>query len=150
MVDLIILPAVIIGAVIGFYELMLIHQDENFRGSHWLIHGFQAAFFCILFVLATMNVDYLVQLIPAMQNWGFFGSPLMIRLIIGIIAIFRIQASSAVVRGHTGMGGGLAARGMREHFIHTFIVAALIVAAPYMYNAFLINIIPNSFGGLGS
>jgi hypothetical protein len=143
MADLIILPAVIIGAVIGFYELMLIHQDENFRGSHWLIHGLQAAIFCIVFVFATMNVDYVVELIPALQNWGFFGTPLMIRLIIGVIAIFRIQASSAVVRGHTGMGSGLAARGLKEHFVHTFIVAALIVAAPYVYNTFLINIIPS-------
>ncbi|MBI2670699.1 hypothetical protein HYX18_01835 [Candidatus Woesearchaeota archaeon] len=129
MAELIIIPAIIIGALIGFYELILIHKDENFRGSHWLTHGLHAAFFAVIFTFASMNVDFVKELLPFLDALGIFGSALMIRLLIGVLAVFKIQAASAVVRG----GAGVAARGLREHFIHTVIVASLIVLVPYIY-----------------
>ncbi len=131
MAELIIIPSIIIGLIIGFYELILIHKDMNFRGSHWLGHGIQAAFFAVLFTFASMNVDYVVELFPFLSSFtlGLVSSALAIRLLIGIIAIIKIQAASAVVRG----GTGVAARGLREHFIHTFVVAFLIVIVPYIY-----------------
>ncbi len=133
MADLIIFPAILIGLLIGLYELILIHQDENFRGSHWLSHGLISGFFAVIFTFCSMNVDWVVEKLPFLANWEFFGSALMIRLIIGTIAIIKIQAASAVIKGVSGRGG-LAARGLKEHFIHTFIVAALIVGAPYIYS----------------
>lgn len=132
MADLIILPSILIGLLIGLYELILIHKDENFRGSHWLSHGIQAGFFAVIFTFCSMNVDWVVEQLPFLSDWGFFGSALMIRLIIGIIAIIKIQAASAVIKGVSGRGG-LASRGLKEHFVHTFIVAALIVGVPYLY-----------------
>lgn len=129
MAELIIIPAIILGALIGLYELILIHKDENFRGSHWFSHGIHAGFFAVLFTLLSMNVDYALSLIPGIENVPFISNPLVFRLAIGVIAIIKIQAASAVVRG----GAGVAARGLGEHFIHTFIVAALIVVVPYAY-----------------
>src|SRR3989344_3177289 len=98
MAELIIVPAIVIGAIIGLYELILIHKDENFRGSHWLGHGIHAAFFAILFTFASMNIDYVIELLPFFGGWslGFVSSALLIRLIIGILAILKIQAASAV------------------------------------------------------
>lgn len=128
MAELLLLPAIYLGLIIGLYELFLIHQDENFRGSHWLIHGFQSTFFCMLFVFACMNVDFVLELIPGLSTIPIISSPLFFRIAIGIIALIKIQGASMVVRG-----GGLAARGMGEHFIHTFIVVALIVASAYIW-----------------
>ena len=139
MADLIILPAIVLGLLIGFYELILVHKDENFRGSHWFGHGLHAGFFAVLFTFASMNVDYIVELVPFFGSISLFSisTALLIRIIIGIIAILKIQAASAVVRG----GGGVAARGLKEHFTHTFIIAFLIVVVPYI-NPFIEPLFP--------
>ena len=39
---LVIGPVITLGIILGLYELILIHRDENFRGSHWLGHGIHA------------------------------------------------------------------------------------------------------------
>src|SRR3989344_1642979 len=59
----------------------------------------------------------------------FVNNPLIFRIIIGLIVIIKIHLVSAAVSAR-GVGR---AYGMREKFVHTFIIGILIVVAPYIW-----------------
>ncbi len=120
--------AIFWGMVVGIYELFAVHADENFAGFRWVSHGLQCAFFSFLFVFIVMNTGWFLGKVPVLAGIPFasFYGYLPVRVLIGLIAMFKIQAASVVVRG----GGRLAARGMGEHLSHTFIAGLLIIFAP--------------------
>ena len=68
MAELIILPAIILGAIIGLYELILIHKDENFQGSHWFTHGLHAAIWAIAATFAVINVEFAYSSLCFLHN----------------------------------------------------------------------------------
>ncbi len=126
--DLMIFPAIFWGLLVGLYELFAIHADESFAGvGRWLSHGLHAAGFAFFFVFIVMNVEFALGFFPSLQDTGFlaFAGFLPFRILVGIIAMFKIQAASMVVRG-----GGMAARGIGEHFTHTVIAGLLIIFSP--------------------
>ncbi|MBU2497180.1 MAG: hypothetical protein KJ767_03930 [Nanoarchaeota archaeon] len=127
MTEFVIWPALLLGILVGIYELFAIHADESFVGMRWFSHGLQAALFSILFVFVVMNVQWALSFFPSLQNITFvsFFNFLPVRVLIGIIAMFKIQAVSMVVRG-----GRLAARGIGEHFSHTLIAGVLMIFSP--------------------
>ena len=127
--ELLILPAIVWGILVGLYELFAIHKDESFAGvGRWFSHGLHAAGFAILFVFIVMNVEYALGFFPSLQDIGFLSvlGFLPFRILVGIVAMTKIQAASMVVRG----GGGFAARGIGEHFTHTLIAGVLIIFGP--------------------
>ena len=128
MAQLLIVPALIMGFVIGLYELILIHKDENFRGSHWFGHGIHAAIFAIIAVFITMNTEYVFSTFAFLQNIPYISNVIVFRVAVGFIAMIKIHATSAVVKSTVG-----SSKGMKETWAHSFIVAALIVAAPYIW-----------------
>ncbi|OYT41415.1 hypothetical protein B6U80_01355 [Candidatus Pacearchaeota archaeon ex4484_26] len=127
MAELMIIPAIIWGLLVGLYELFAIHADESFVGMRWFTHALQSAGFAMFFVFIVMNVHWALSFFPALENiiWLSFFKYLPVRAIIGIIAMFKIQTASMVVRG-----GRLAARGIGEHFSHTIIAGLLIIFSP--------------------
>ena len=127
MVDYVIWPALVWGLVVGLYELFAIHADESFVGMRWFTHAIQASLFAMLFVFIVMNVEWALGFFPALQDitWISFFTFLPVRIFVGIIAMFKIQTASMVVRG-----GRLAARGIGEHFTHTVIAGLLIIFSP--------------------
>ncbi len=139
---LIFAPVLGIGTVLGLYELILIHRDENFRGSHWLGHGVHAVVFMWIALFAIFNTDYFLTLTGlANTGWIIFTNPWIIRVLIGIILNFKMHATSAAIRG-----GGLAARGLTEHWTHTLLVSALAVTSP-LYWPLLQPLVPTWLGG---
>lgn len=120
---------IICGFLIGFYELILIHRDLNFRGSHWFSHGLHAAIWALVACFAVFNVPLIFELIPALGNIPYIGFPLVFQIIIGLATLLKVNAASAVIQGTTGGGG----RGMREKFWHSLVVAVLIVLSPYLW-----------------
>lgn len=142
MADLIVIPVLTLGVVLGLYELILIHKDENFRGSHWVGHGLHAVGTMMIALFAVMNTEYFLE-ITNLINSGIplISNVLAVRIAIGIILNIKIHMTSAVIRG-----GGLAARGMAEHWTHTTIVSVLVVIAPYIW-PFVAPMIPAYLGG---
>ena len=61
--ELIIIPVLTIGVVLGLYELILIHKDESFRGSHWFGHGLHA----IVTMIIALFIEFRDNL-----NFGYF------------------------------------------------------------------------------
>ncbi|MFA5175636.1 MAG: hypothetical protein WC413_00030 [Candidatus Nanoarchaeia archaeon] len=142
MADLIILPVITLGVILGLYELFAIHADMNFRGSHWLGHGLHAVIFMIVALFAVMNVEFFLE-ITGLGNMGipYITNPLVLRILIGLILNIKMHSTSAVVHG-----GGLAARGMAEHWTHTTIITILVIIMPYVW-PFLSPIVPSYLGG---
>ena len=118
MAELLIWPAVVMGAVIGIIELVFVHSDE--RGLGWLGHGLHAIPFTMLFVFVSMNISYvfgLLNLAVTETLWVDLG----VRVAVGLIAMLKVAGAAAVV-GRVG-----------ERWYHILIIGALIVGAPYAW-----------------
>ena len=127
MTELLILPAIYLGIVIGLYEAILMHRDVSVP-AHRFSHMIHALIFALVAVFATMNVDFVFASIPALANIPLIGTPLIFRIAIGLIAMIKIHAISAAA---PGMAGGSV--GLKEKWSHSFIIAILIVGAPYIW-----------------
>ena|SRR3989344_734895 len=128
MAELIVIPAIIMGAVIGLYELILIHRDENFRGSHWFGHGLHAVFFAMGAVFVTMNTEFIYESFAFLSTIPYLENIWVFRVAVGFITMIKVHAMSAVVKGTIG-----STKGMKETWAHSFVVAGLIILAPVIW-----------------
>ncbi|MAG46971.1 hypothetical protein CL617_00055 [archaeon] len=128
MAEFVVIPALIIGAIIGLYELILIHRDENFSRSHWFTHGIHAAIFAIAATFATMNTEFVYQTFSFLQGIKFIDNPWVFKIGVGFITMIKVHAASAVVKGTIG-----STKGMKETWAHSFVVSALVVLAPTIW-----------------
>jgi len=115
---LIILPALIIGGIIGLVEMFFVHADEI--GMGWFAHGLHALPFTILFTFINMNVSWALAFLPGHLTSNLWID-LGVRAAISIIAMLKI-ATAAAIAGRVG-----------ERFQHTLIIGALIFAVPYVW-----------------
>jgi len=139
---LIIYPAIYLGIIIGLYELILIHRDVNFRGSHWLSHGLHAIGWIVVALFVTMNTEYVYNTFTFLQNIPYIQNVLVFRILVGLITLIKIHGVSAVSRS---VSGGM--RGFKETWWHSLIVAGLVVAMPYFW-PFLEPVIKGRLPGL--
>lgn len=128
MAELQYIGSVVLGLIIGLYELILIHKDENFRGSHWLSHGLHSVFWAMLAVFATMNAEYVYANLTFLQNIPYINNILIFRIFIGLLTIIKVHAASAVVKTTIG-----SSKGLKETWLHSLVVGALVVASPYLW-----------------
>ena len=128
MAELLIMPPIILGVIIGLYELILIHRDENFRGSHWFGHGLHAAGWAIVAVFVTMNAEFVYANLTFLQNIPFLENIIVFRIIIGLLTMIKVHGASAVVKTTVG-----SSRGMKETWAHSFVIGVLVVLAPYIW-----------------
>ncbi len=127
MAELMILPAIYYGIIVGIYEAILLHRDVKIP-SHRFGHMIHALVIAIIAVFATMNVEYVLGLIPAIQNIPLLSNVLVFQIAIGLIVMIKIHTVSAAV---PRMQGGNV--GLKEKWSHSFLVAVLIVVAPYVW-----------------
>ncbi len=122
-----VMPPVILGAIIGIYEIILLHRDVTVP-THRFGHGIHAVLFAIVATFATMNTPWVLQTFTFLQNIPFL-SPLVFQIAIGVIAMLKIHGVSAAIK--TSVGG--ISIGLKETWTHSFIIGGLIVAAPYVW-----------------
>ena len=119
MAELLIVPAVVMGILIGLVELVLLARDEP---GMWLSHSLHAIPVMFLFVFASMNISFVLGLLPfaitenSMVDFG-------IRVVIGLLAALKTGAAAALVP-HTSVG---------ESKFHLLLIGVLVVAAPYIW-----------------
>ncbi len=117
-----VMPAVVMGLIIGLLEMFFVHSDEKGIGLASFMHGLHAVPFCILFVFVSMNVSTVYNMLNIQMSQNM-AMDLGVRVFIGLVAIFKITGSAAIARGtHIG-----------EKLPHSLIIGALIVAAPYVW-----------------
>lgn len=116
---------VVLGVVLGLYELFAIHSDLNFRGSHWIGHGVHSVVLMMIGLFAVFNWPLFLDVTTlAARNVPFLSDVWIGRIAIGLILNLKMHAVSKVVHGQ------LAARGMAEHWTHTLLISVLVVTAP--------------------
>jgi len=128
--QIIIMPSIIIGLVIGIYEAILLHRDVTVP-THRFGHMAHALVFAIAATFAAMNVPFVLSVIPQLQSVPLLNNVLIFRIAIGLIAILKIHGASAAIRGTIG-GSSV---GMAETWTHSLIIGTMIVVAPYVYPA---------------
>ncbi len=137
-------PIIVLGVILGLYELILIHRDVSFRGSHWFGHGLHSIVFMFVALFFVFNTDYFLNITGlAEKGWPVLSNPWAVRVIIGLILNIKMHATSAVIKG--GLRGSMTG-GMAEHWTHTTIVSALVILAP-LYWPILVNFLPEWAGG---
>ena len=124
---LILMPAIFLGALIGLYEIIIIHRDVTVR-IHRFSHGIHALVLSILFVFSSMNVDFVFGLIPALKSIPFVGNIIAFRIIVGLLAAIKIHGVSKAIQG-----SGSSSVGLGETWFHSIFIGGLIIAAPYLY-----------------
>lgn len=124
---LIILPAIVFGAVIGIYESILLHRDVSVP-THRFMHTLHALVFAIVATFCTMNVPFVYGLFPALKTVPLLSIPLVFQIAIGLIAVVKIHGTSAAIKSSLPSTVGLA-----ETWTHSLVIGVLIVAAPYAY-----------------
>jgi hypothetical protein len=127
MAEFMIMPPIIIGAAIGIYEIILVHRDAP--PIHRFGHSIHAFVYAIVACFATMNTAWMFETFTFLQGIPLM-SPIVFQIVVGIITMVKIHVVSRAVKGVGGMGMGY---GMGETWFHSFLVGALVVAAPYVY-----------------
>lgn len=118
----------VLGLIIGLYELILVHRDENFRGSHWFTHGLHSVFWSILAIFATMNAEFVYNNLTFLQNIPFIQNILVFQIFIGLLTIIKVHAASAVVKSTIG-----SSKGLKMTWGHSLVIGVLVVASPYIW-----------------
>ncbi len=119
-------PSLALGLIIGAYEAIVIHRDVTVA-THRFGHTIHAFLLSILFVFCTMNAQFVLDLIPALQAIPLLGTALGLQIAIGLVAAIKIHGVSRAIK--SGMGGA----GLGETWFHSVLIGALIIAAPYAY-----------------
>jgi hypothetical protein len=127
MAEFMLVPPIIMGIIIGLYEIILIHRDVTVP-THRFGHSVHAVVFAVVATFATMNTPWVFDNFAFLQGIPFM-SPIVFQAIIGLIAVLKIHGVSAAIK--TTIGG--ISVGMRETWFHSILVGALIVAAPYVW-----------------
>ncbi len=121
-----VMPPLILGLIIGIYEIILLHRDVTVP-THRFGHGVHAVIFAVVATFATMNTEWVLETFNFLQGIPWM-SALLFQIIIGLIAVMKIHGVSAAIKTTAGVSVGL-----KETWAHSFIIGALIVAAPYVW-----------------
>lgn len=127
MAEFMLVPPLILGAIIGIYEIILLHRDVTIP-THRFGHGVHAIVFAIIATFATMNTQWVFEMFAFLEGVPFM-SPLVFQIAVGLIAMLKIHGVSAAIK--TSIGG--ISVGLRETWAHSFVIGALIVLAPYVW-----------------
>lgn len=116
-----IVPSLIMGVIIGIIEMFFVYQDEMSMGILAITHALHTFPFAILFTFLTMHVEIILNFLPMLPStWVVV---LGVRIFVGIIALVKVAGAAALVKGSM----------IGEKWVHSIIIAALIVAAPYIW-----------------
>ncbi len=140
---ILVVPSIVLGLAIGIYEAILIHRDVTVP-THRFGHTVHAIGIAIAAVFVTMNTQFVVDNVPQLQNLGFFGSTIVLQVIVGIIMAVKIHAASRAISGSIGSSSV----GLGETWAHSIIIGALCIAAPYVW-PLLSTVMPPWLGGTG-
>jgi hypothetical protein len=128
MASIIVLPALVVGALIGLYEAILLHRDVTVP-VHRFGHTISAFIYSIIAVFITMNTAFVYATFTFLHGVPLLQYPIVFQLIIGLITVIKIHGASYAIRSRFGM----ASVGMTETWTHSLLVGALVVAAPYVW-----------------
>lgn len=132
---LIVIPSILFGAIIGIYEMILVHRDVAVP-QHRLGHGVHALIFAIAGTFISFNVPFVLGLFPALANVPVLGSVLGIRIAVSIIMAIKVHGVSAALKSSS-----MSSAGLGETWTHSIVIGVLSGFSPYLY-PFIAPILP--------
>jgi hypothetical protein len=123
--ELMIMPAVVMGAIIGIVNVVMMLKDESGPGGSTIAHGAGAFVGMLILTFLSMNYSLLLGWFPALAN-GFLGNEIVIRIGLGLIAGIYVHMHSSAFKGARGAGS-------HETWLHSLGLGALIAASPYLW-----------------
>ena len=127
MAEIIILPAVLCGLIIGIYEGILLSRDVTVP-THKFTHMGQALIYAVIAVFFTMNAPFIYSSFTFLQSIPLLQYPIVFQIAIGIITMIKIHGASAAIKST-----GIVSVGLKETWFHSFLIGALVVVAPYVW-----------------
>jgi len=127
-VQLVIIPAIVCGLAIGVYEAILLHRDVSIP-THRFGHTLHALVYAVIAVFFTMNATFIYATFAFLHKIPLLQYPIVFQILVGVITIAKVHGASAAIKGSFG-GGSV---GMKETWVHSLVIGALIVAAPYVW-----------------
>src|SRR3989344_7730939 len=92
------MPPLIAGLGIGLYETILIHRDVDVP-THRFGHSIHAFVIALVASFIVFNVPFALYLFPFLAGLPFVGSTIGVRILVGLIMIIKIHATSAGLKG---------------------------------------------------
>ncbi|MBI4151281.1 hypothetical protein HY492_04085 [Candidatus Woesearchaeota archaeon] len=135
MATLVVLPAVLFGALIGLYEMILVHRDVAVP-QHRFGHGVHAFIFAIAATFISFNVPFVLGLFPALAKIPVLGSLFGIRLAVALIMAIKIHGVSAALKSSS-----MSTAGLGETWTHSLVIGLLSGFSPYLY-PFIAPVLP--------
>lgn len=126
MVDFVWIPIIPMTILLGIVQLIFIHKDEPFRGSHWFSHGFHILILMPIFLFVVFNVQAAVSLVGLPLD-AWYTNEILVRAIVALVFGIKSYGLSAVAKG------GASGKGMHESFLHVIIMMALVFASPFVW-----------------
>jgi hypothetical protein len=136
MADIVIVPALVCGILIGAYEAILLHRDVQIP-THRFGHMMHAFVYAIIAVFFTMNAGFIYSTFSFLQSIPLIQYPIVFQILVGVITVVKIHGASAAIKGTVGGG----AVGMKETWAHSAVIGVLVVIAPYVW-PFVAPILP--------
>lgn len=128
MAEIVILPALLLGLIIGIYEAILLHRDVTVP-THRFGHMVHALIYAVIAVFFTMNAGFIYHTFSFLHSIPLIQHPIVFQIGVGVITMIKIHGASAAIKSSIG---GVSV-GMKETWFHSALVAALVVAAPYVW-----------------
>lgn len=119
--SLVFFPAITLGIIVGFLELIFVHSDE--AGMGWFKHGLHAIPTMLVLLFISFNIGPVSQMVGYPVEESFWVN-LGVRVLLGIIATVKVKAAAAIAGKASSFG---------EKFGHAVIIGGLIAAAPYLW-----------------
>lgn len=128
MAELVILPAIYMGIIIGVYEAIAMYRDVSVKRQIWG-HMVHALIYAIGATFAVMNIEFIFNTFSFLQSIPLIQNPIFFRIAIGLVTIIKVRGFSAAIPG----GGMSSMSGMKEKWIHSLIVGVLIAVSPEIW-----------------
>lgn len=128
MADLVIMPAIVCGTLIGAYEALLLHRDVQVA-THRFGHMMHALVYALIATFFTMNSAFIYSTFSFLHGIPLIQHVIVFQIAVGVITIAKVHGASAAIKGSVG-GGSV---GLKETWAHSAVIGILIVAAPYVW-----------------
>ena len=123
--DFHIVPIIVMTLLLGIIQLIFVHKDEPFRGSHAFSHGLHIVILMPIFLFAVFNITTVANLI-GLPTGAWYLNEYLVRGVVAFVFGIKSYAMSAVSKGAAG-------RGMHEGILHVLIMMLLVFAAPFVW-----------------
>lgn len=132
MAEFVLIPALIMGAIIGLLEFFFMSKDVQSSYKFFAHVSFEFVY-SLIAVFAVMNVNFVISLLPVLKTIPYLSNPYVFRGAIVLIEIIKVHGKSMTIEK-------VAQKSMKESWTHCLIIGALTFFTPEIWNLVATNL----------